>query len=251
MIKRYRSCALLAAIAVLAMVSACTHPYYVQQHTDHLYVVEKDTRQDSAFVKMLHPYKRGVDTQMQVLIGRTDIPLTKAQPESTLGNFMADATLEAGKKLDPKTVAAVMNYGGIRINYINPGPITKGKIYELMPFDNMLTIVEMPGTAIQAFCDKMAVYKGWPVSNISFAIKDKKAINITIDGQALNEHIVYKIAVNDYIARGGDNCDFMVPLKKRHTTIFLRDILIAYVERLNKENRPLHPELENRIRYAE
>lgn len=249
--KRVKIFVFSAAMAVLALVSACTHPYYVQQHTDRLYVVEKNTKQDSAFIGMLQPYKRGVDTQMQVVIGRTDIPLTKAQPESTLGNFMADATLAAGKKLDRKTVAAVMNYGGIRLSYINPGVITKGKIYELMPFDNMLTIVEMPGTAVQAFCDKMAAYKGWPVSNISFTIKDKKATNITIDGQALNENLVYKIAVNDYVARGGDNCDFMVPLKKRYTTIFLRDILIEYVARLNKEDKPLHPVLENRIRYAE
>lgn len=251
MFKGFKSGVLPVCISVLALVSACKDPYYVQQRTGRLYVVEKEARQDSAFVKMLHPYKRGVDTQMQVVIGRTDVPLTKAQPECTLGNFMADATFEAGKKLDPKTAAAVMNYGGIRLSYISPGPITKGKMYELMPFDNMLTIVEMPGSVIREFCDKMAAAKGWPVSNLSFTIKDKKATDITIDGQVLNDQIVYKIAVNDYLARGGDNCDFMVPLKKRYTTIFLRDILIEYVARLNNVDKPLHPELENRIRYAE
>ena len=49
---------------------------------------------------MLRPYKVGVDTQMQVVIGYTDIPLTKAQPECALGNFMADAQMAAAKKLD-------------------------------------------------------------------------------------------------------------------------------------------------------
>ncbi len=200
---------------------------------------------------MLSPYKAGVDTQMRVVIGNTDIPITKAQPESTLGNFMADAQLEAAKKLDPKVVASVVNYGGIRLSYISPGDITRGKMYELMPFDNMLTIVEMPGEVLHQFCDAMAARKGWPVSGLQFTIKDKKAENILIDGKPINDHIVYKIALNDYVARGGDNCDFLAPLKKRFTSVFVRDILIQYVAALQKEHKPLHPVLDKRVVYAE
>jgi hypothetical protein len=32
-------------------------------------------------------------------------------------------------------------------------------MYEMMPFDNMLTIVEIPGTVLQQFCDMMAAAK--------------------------------------------------------------------------------------------
>src|SRR5690606_11149141 len=108
----------------------------------------------------------------QVVIGRTDIPLTKAQPESTLGNFVADAQMIVAKKLDNKVVASVVNYGGIRLNYIAPGELTKGKIFELMPFDNMLTIVEVPGEVLKQFCNHMAKYRGWPVSGITYTIKE-------------------------------------------------------------------------------
>ena len=163
---------------------------------------------------------------MEGTIVSTDIPLTKAQPECTLGNFMADAMLISAKKIDPKTDGAIANQGGIRLTYINPGPITKGKIYELMPFDNMLAIVEVPGSIMQQFCDAIAARKGWPVSNIHFTIKDKKAINIMIGDQPMNEHRFYKIAINDYMARGGDNCYFLSPLIKKFTTVLLRDALI-------------------------
>jgi 2',3'-cyclic-nucleotide 2'-phosphodiesterase (5'-nucleotidase family) len=145
----------------------------------------------------------------------------------------------------------VLNYGGIRLTYINPGPITRGKMYELMPFDNMLSIVEVPGDVLKQFCNTMAAYKGWPVSGLQFTIKNKKAENILLNGEPVNDNVVYKIATNDYVARGGDNCSFMVPLKKRYTTIFLRDILIDYVAALNKENKPLHPVIQNRIQDAE
>lgn len=200
---------------------------------------------------MLQPYKKGVDTQMKVIIGHTDIPLTKAQPESTLGNFVADAQLMAAKAIDPKTEISISNYGGIRVPYIDPGPLTRGKMYELMPFDNMLTIVEIPGTVLKQFCNHIAKGKGWPVSGISFTIKDKQAENILINGQPLDEHRYYKVATSDYVARGGDNCDFLSTEKKRFTSIFIRDAMMAYVTRLEQAGKPLHPQIENRIRYAE
>lgn len=232
-------------------VMSCHKPYYIQGHKEQLYTVEKNAAADSSVIRMLLPYKTGVDTQMRVVIGNTDIPLTKAQPECTLGNFMTDAQLEAARRLDAQVVAAVTNYGSLRINYIGPGDITRGKMYELMPFDNMLAIVEMPGSVLQQFCDAMAARKGWPVSGLRFTIKDKKAENVLVDGKPINQHIVYKIALNDYLARGGDYCSFLAPLKKRYTSIFVRDILMQYLEALKKENKPLHPVIEKRIVYAE
>ncbi len=240
----------IAALLVLA-VGCAKPPLQVTYHTEQWYQVSKATAPDSNLVRMLEPYKRGVDTQMEVIIAHTDIPLTKAQPECTIGNFMADAMLEAAQKIDHKVVAAVANYGGIRVNYIAPGPITRGKMYELMPFDNMLTIVELPGRTIQEFCNLMARYRGWPVSGLSFVIQDKKATDIRIDGRPINESLMYKIAINDYIANGGDNCDFLREASKRHTTVFVRDALIEYAAALEHQGKPLHPLLENRIRYAE
>jgi 2',3'-cyclic-nucleotide 2'-phosphodiesterase (5'-nucleotidase family) len=223
----------------------------IAEHREQQYIIAKNYTADSSMSALLAPYKLGVDTQMTVVVGHTDIPLTKAQPESALGNFVADATLAAARKLDAKVVAAVSNYGGIRLPYVAPGPITRGKMYELMPFDNMLTIAEIPGHVLQQFCNAMAERKGWPVSGITFSIKDKKAVDVTVGGEPLNEHLVYKIAISDYIAHGGDNCDFLRPLKKRYTTVFIRDAMMDYVVGLEQEGRALHPQLEKRVRYAE
>lgn len=237
---------------LLLLLAACSpHPMRVVAHTEQQYTISKEGAADSVITALIRPYKRGVDTQMQVVIGYTDIPLTKAQPESTLGNFVADATLEAAKRIDPKTVAAVSNYGGIRLSFIAAGPITRGKVYELMPFDNMLTIVELPGNVLQQLCDKMAASKGWPVSGLTFTIKDKAAIDVMVGGQPLNNALFYKIALSDYVARGGDNCDFLKPMKKRATVVFIRDAMLNYVTALETAGKPLHPTLDNRIRYAE
>lgn len=239
-------------ILILMSISACSpRPLQVTSHQEQQYSISKAEPQDSVITALLKPYKRGVDTQMDVVLGHTDIPLTKAQPESTLGNFLADATLVAGRNVDPKVEAAVGNYGGIRIPYIAPGAITRGKIYELMPFDNMLTIVELSGSDLQVFCDQIAAYRGWPVSGLRFTIKNKRAIDVTIGGAPINEARFYKIAVNDYIANGGDNCEVLKKQNRRSTTVFVRDALIQYLIALEREGKPLHPVLDQRIQYAE
>ena len=97
----------------------------------------------------------------------------------------------------------------------------------------------------------IAARKGWPVSGITFTIKEKKATDIMVDGKPLNDAIVYTVAISDYIARGGDNMEMLVPLKKRYTTFFIRDGLIEYITALEKEGKPLHPVLDKRISYAE
>lgn len=235
----------------LTTVASCKQPLAVVQKTNKQYVVAFTTAIDSNIVKILAPYKIGVDTQMRLIVGHAAIPLSKAQPESTLGNFMADAQLLAAQNIDPSVVVSIVNYGGIRIPYIPPGEITRGKLFELMPFDNTLTIVEIPGSVLLSFCQHMAKVKGWPVAGLSYKIKDKIAIDISMNGKTINENIVYKMVVSDYLAKGGDNCDFLSPLKKRYTSIFLRDVLIDYVTKLESQQKQLEPKIENRVSYAE
>lgn len=237
---------------LIAMVfSGCHRPRYIQQHSYKIYPVSKEANADNAMTQLLLPYKQKMDSLFDIVIGRTDTILYKSQPECTLGNFMADVVLASGKKINPAIDAAVFNYGGIRVPYIVAGNITIGKIFELMPFDNQLVILEMPGDTLMRFCNHMAALKGWPVSGISYIIKDKKAEQISVNGIAVDPKRVYVIATNDYLANGGDYCSFLTSLKRTTTNTGIRDILIENIRELAKQNKPLHPYIENRIRYAE
>ncbi|RYD52100.1 MAG: hypothetical protein EOP52_07945 [Sphingobacteriales bacterium] len=238
---------------LLAGLLGCTAPRMLvaEKPTGTFYPIDSTVGRSDRLTTLLRPYKAGVDTQMQVLVGALDAPLTKAQPESTMGNLVADAQLEAARKLDPKVVAAVSNYGGLRLPMIPKGAVTRGKIYELMPFDNTVCIVEIPGSVVQQYCNSMAKRKGWPVSGITFTIKDTAATNILIGGQKLDGARLYKFALNDYNARGGDNCDFLIPLKKRYTTVFIRDAIFAQLAAAQASGKPYHPYLDERVRYAD
>src|ERR1044072_8885276 len=113
-----------AALVLLVAAAGCSRkPLLVQSQRAQQYVVDSSSRNgasDSAIGRFLQPYKAGVDTQMKTVIGYTDMPLTKAQPESSLGNFMAEAQLVAARRIDKKVEASILNYGGIRISYVAP-----------------------------------------------------------------------------------------------------------------------------------
>lgn len=213
--------------------------------------IDSSIKQKQSIEDMLVPYRVSMDSVMNKIIGYSDMPLSKAQPECTLGNFMADAQLKVAKAKNALVKISIMNYGGIRVPFVTSGAITKGKIYEIMPFDNKLTIVDIPGKTLKTFCNHIAQYGGWPVAGLTFKIKDKQAIDILIDNEPLNEQLIYPTAVSDYIANGGDNCDFLSSCKKEYFNIFIRDTLIEFLEALQSTSTPLHVNLEKRISYAE
>jgi len=62
---------------------------------------------------------------------------------------------------------------------------------------------------------------------------------------------MYKVAINDYVARGGDNFEFMQKASKRFTDMLIRDAIIEYLVAINQQHKVYHIELENRISYAE
>lgn len=226
---------------------SCKAPLIIQQTSSNYIAVDSNQNKNNTLENFMHTYRIEKDKTMQTIIGEVVKPLSKTQPESSLGNFMVDAQLYYAKQKDEKVVAAVINYGSIRIPYISPGPITIGTIYELMPFDNTLVIAEVPGKIVKEFCDHMATLGGWPVANISFEIKDKKAHNILVNGKPIHEAFIYKIALSDYIANGGDNCEFLLACKKTTYPIFIRDMLLDYI----KEKKQIAQSIERRIYYAE
>ncbi|MDB5211829.1 MAG: 5-nucleotidase, partial [Sediminibacterium sp.] len=139
-----------------------------------------------------------------------------------------------------------MNQFGIR-SYVPKGNITIGKIFELMPFDNLVVLQEVKGSVLHQFLDKIAADGGWPVSGVTMGIKEKKAINITINGSPLNENATYTIANSDYVASGGDNCEMLRNVPQQNKGYLYRDALIEYVSNFTQQGKPVDQIIENRV----
>lgn len=222
------------------------------------YKINNDLRKDSSLLNLVQPYADSVHMRMNNVIAVSAITLDRKQPEGTLGNLIADAIfIEGQRQLQTKVDGAIMNNGGIRLNTLAAGEITLGKVFELAPFDNTLVLITVPGKVMQELCDHISTLGGWPVSNISWQIKElpggqaeKKAINIMIDGKALDINSNYKILTNDYVANGGDYCDMLRGLTQQTNGYLLRDALIDYFISFTKAGKKITSQIENRVSNA-
>jgi len=214
------------------------------------YKIVSSLPKDSNYIHWLQPYADSLHKSMNQVIGFSVSTLTNKQPESSLGDFMADCMRAmAEKKFHKKIDAAFMNIGGIR-SYIPKGDITIGKIYELMPFDNVLVLQIIKGNVLKTFLDKIAATGGWPLSGITMGIKNNKAINIIINEKPLQENADYIIANTDYIANGGDDCTMLKNIPKQNIGYLLRDALIEYIIMFTKQSKPIEAVMDNRIVYV-
>lgn len=232
----------------LFFVSCQPQTHFVK--SDNQYQEIKALKEDDASItEVIAPYKEEMAKEMNSVIGEMAKMLTKAQPESTLGNWVADLVHKKCEDyIQQKIDFAVLNYGGLRIASIPKGPVTKGKIFELMPFDNMLVVLEIKGSDLPDLFNHIAANGGWPVSKqIEMTGHRNKAVDLRINGRKVENDRVYTFATNDYIANGGDKCTFLKDKKQIPTGVLFRDAILQYVQEQTKAGKKLDANLSKRI----
>lgn len=240
-------------ILILAVVytTACK-TYYPAQENSSIVKVNTSFAADTIIKGYYKPYKDSLDKIMKVPLAELTEDLTKKLPESTLGNMMADilkVKTEAYTK--DKIDVAILNYGGIRASSLTKGMLNVEHAYLLMPFDNYVVEQILTGQQLSDFCDSMAMKKGWPVSGISFQIQNERAANIRVNSEPIDLNKKYKVAINDYLANGGDGMTFLKFIPQIQTGKLFRDAIMEYWSEQTKAGKKISAKLENRISYAE
>lgn len=240
------------SLIILLIISYSCNPAFRASSVEYKDYEVQNQRKDSSVQKFLQPYADSVNSSMNLVIGQLAVDLDKKQPEGTLGNFMADAMKAMAEKYYKTTIdGAFINYGGIRLNGIKAGAITRGKIFELMPFDNIIVLQKLKGTVLQEFLDHITGRGGWPLAGITMQMKEKKAVNVMIGGKPLDPNTIYTIANSDYVANGGDNCEMLKSIPQINNGYLLRDGLIEYVESFTKKGQPITATIQNRVTNAQ
>jgi len=238
-------------ISFLLLVS-CKTSYQPQSVTYADYRLNPTIKKDSTLLQLLQPYADSVNKSMNDVVAVAEADLEKKQPEGTLGNVLADAQLaKARENYKIPVDASFINYGGIRLPVITAGNITRGKIFELAPFDNVIVLLKVNGKILQEFLNHISGRGGWPAAGITWQIKNKTAINVLVGGAALNETATYTIAVVDYVANGGDDCSMLRPIPQINNGYLFRDAVMEYFAALQKQGKKIVSKIENRVSYAE
>lgn len=208
---------------------------------------EQGTNQDmQAFVDK---YKGTIDKEMNEVIGGSSEFMQKGRPESLLTNFTSDVMRKHGDKhFTTGADIALMNVNGHRAT-LPKGKITLGNLYEVYPFDNAITFVELKGEDLTKIFEAYARIGGAGISsNAHLVVKDRKLISATLDGKTIDNSKIYNIVTIDYLSDGNDNMNALRnAVKIEHTGITLRDIMIDYVREQTAKGKILTSKIDGRI----
>jgi len=215
--------------------------------------INNQIAEDTAITNYILPYKSQLEDKMNEVLGYAPEALIKNRnlPESELSNFFSDALLSIGKKVDPEVVFSMATKDGIRSG-IKQGNVTVGSIFEVMPFENYITILELKGTDVQVLADFIAETNGQPLGNVELIIKDKKIQSFKIAGEEINPNKTYKLVTYDFIANGGDLVRGLNnPISKNVTSERVREGLISFVQELTKDGKKVEAKLDGRVKIIE
>jgi len=211
-------------------------------------VIADSIPEEEALEALVAPYRERMERETGEVIGRTEVPLTEAVPEGTLGNFAADAMLWAARRHASEPVdMALTNNGGLRVP-IPPGPITLGQMFEVMPFENMLSLLTLSGAQVVELANQIAAMRGEPIAGFSFRIQEeggvRRARDIRVAGEPVDPQARYRLVTNDYLANGGGT---LTPLHnalaREDLPVLIRDAFTEYVRAMGV----IDVELEGRI----
>jgi 2',3'-cyclic-nucleotide 2'-phosphodiesterase (5'-nucleotidase family) len=229
----------------------------LQQET--LFVVEVDERneridqrvkeEDPSINELIAPYKEELDKTMGEVIASTPFELVKSRPNGSLNNWVADLVLElTNANYDRKIDFAIQNYGGVRVSSIGQGDILIRTIYELMPFDNKVSILELDGKVVDQLFSTIAEQGGWPISKEVklYLTAENTYDRATIQGREIDPDRKYLVSMPDYIANGNGGCDFLKDQDREDLELLIRDGMIQFLKS-DQEDGKLQATLEKRI----
>lgn len=245
--------ATLSLLAAVALFPACQRATYVakpQLAPVTAQLVGKDLPDDATAAATIAPYRQRVTEQMTAVLGTAPVAITKNSGESPLANFVADlqrsrASRETGQSID----LSVMTNGGLRSS-LPAGSITMGSVFELMPFENELVILDASGDVVQQLFNYAARVK-MPISGATYVVSaEGKATDIRLNGQQFNpaQDRMYTIAISDYLAGGGDQLTFFKTIKPRGTGVLLRNAIADHIRELTAAGRPVEAKVDGRVK---
>lgn len=127
------------------------------------------------------------------------IAKTMFETPQELGCMMTDALREVSG-----ADFAFQNTGGVRINYLNRGPITVKDVYSIDPFNNEVVVFEMTGAQVKKYIlNSYRKNGGFPsfVSGMTYSVEDEgRSVWIDMEGENFSTKKVYKVAMNSYMA---------------------------------------------------
>jgi 2',3'-cyclic-nucleotide 2'-phosphodiesterase (5'-nucleotidase family) len=186
---------------------------------------------DAETAQLVAKWKAQLDEVLGQQIGFTKTGIPQASPQ--MAKWVAGAVRES-----LGTDAAILNKGGIRGD-LPAGPVTRGSIYTVMPFENSLLVVKLKGEDLaKQLANPNALISGFTAAGKG-KFKDAK-------GKALDPAKEYTVATVEYLYFGGDGFEFekLAP-EPTETGMAWQTPVVDWTKQLDSnEKKPLEKQLK-------
>jgi 5'-nucleotidase len=166
-----------------------------------------------------------------------------------MGNLVSDA-IRATYGVD----VALQNSGGLRADF-QPGPLTKGDVFAVLPFGNIVVTGKLSGADLLAALENgVSDVSGTAgrfiqLSGVRFAFDASKPVGSRVlwavlsDGRAVDPNATYTVAANDFMTVGGDGYTSLTRIVNPTTREQLWEVAANYVKSLGT----VDPQVEGRV----
>ncbi len=202
-------------------------------------------------------------------VGSTTVDLVRDyNAESNIGNLVTDGMRWKADQYDDNEVngsvdIAFTNPGGLRADIEIPGgatlyTITWGDTFTVLPFGNMLYLMDLTGAQIKELLDQAAtLYKGilqtsgatwyWYNDRHSDDPTVWGTYGVLVGGEPLDYEETYRVVTNDFLAGGQDGWVTFADGTNRWNTYYdMQEAVNEYIDL----NSPITPTVEERIVYT-
>ncbi len=233
-----------------ALLYSCSARHLVH-HQEYRHSSLKDAPSSTEFDSIISPFKRQLQVKMDQRIAVSSGELNKDGAETSLGNFMCDAIKWSYDSLTNSNseIIVLMNRGGMRAT-INTGEVTVNHMYELMPFDNEIQMVEVTGAEIKEIL-RSIIHKKHAFLGLNISVNSKDTLVTTRKGEPILSDRSYILVTSDYLVNGGDNFTFgNKAIRTQKMNILLRDALIYYCMHLTYTQKKIDPYTDGRFKIS-
>lgn len=211
--------------------------------------INESVTEDADVLKVIEPARKEILAGFGKVIATSPngVVRGRAGEENLLGYWIADCMrARASALLGAPVKFAFTNRGGIRGN-IKAGDVKVGDIFEVMPFENEMMLIELTGAEVVAVMKESFIRRaGDPASGVTAVLSgtlEKPVFTVTwADGKPIDPEEMVKVATSDYLFGGGDGIPSLKKGRRPYTTgLTIRQVLLDVCQDLGKAGKPLLP----------
>lgn len=241
----------------------------VVESTARNLLVTRDVPREAAQTAILDRYRptaEKVGGRPVGSISGTIVRAYNAAGESPMGGVMADAFLAFAQTADNGGAEiGIMNYGGIRADFVHPDgaaataphQLTYKDVFTLMPFGNTILVKTITGEGLLRILEQQFDNPGSgerTILQVSHSVRYSydprrpagarvNRESIRIDGRRLDPSASYRVAMSDFLWNGGDGFSTAAAGTEPHALGLDIDVFLAYLA----AHSPIGPPQPGRI----